>query len=254
MVAWTSKIDIDGRNARGQAIAACLGLLPLLGVLPLLPVGQPGVVVLAFVEVDVEAPADGSQPLVFQGVELLDGNAAHLRPRLVLEGVVVEELAPQQERNGQHAPDLAFGVVVLPGGVHHVDTLGQVVHSKKDGGAGESGGGQDLRDELAKRSVDSAPGHDQARRHLGHVVSHQLDLVVEDSADTSGHLDEVRPRDESQVESASGEIWICFKQLEIRLSNVGVAALRWLSFPEAEESQKSQKTKRLLGFTEMDEP
>lgn len=115
LVARPGHFSIDGRDERGKAFPAGLGLVSLLGLQPLLPVSQPSLVVLALVQVDVKTPVDGAQPLVFQGVELLHSDAAHFRPRLVLEGVVVEELAAEKKRDGKHPPDLTFGVVVLSG-------------------------------------------------------------------------------------------------------------------------------------------
>lgn len=46
---------------------------------------------------------------MFQRVELLDGDAAHFGPGPILKRVVVEELAPEEQCNGQHSPDLTLG-------------------------------------------------------------------------------------------------------------------------------------------------
>jgi len=82
--------------------------------------------------VNVQSEVDSHQPIHFESVELGDGNAANLGPRAVLKCVVVQELAPEQERNCQHAPDLAIRSLVGGWRVEHGHSLGQVVQSKEN--------------------------------------------------------------------------------------------------------------------------
>ena len=66
-----SEVRLDRRDAGMETLAAGLGLSLLdilLGLEPLLPVGQPCLVILAFVRVDIEAPSHLVEPLVFQSV------------------------------------------------------------------------------------------------------------------------------------------------------------------------------------------
>ena len=129
-VTWTRDISLDGRDQSSQTLASCLGLLSLLGLLPLLPVCQPGLVVLTLIKIDVENPRDRPKPLIFHSVQFANRDPTDFGPGLVLERIVVEELAAKQKRNGEHPPDLAFCVVVLAGSVHHVDTLREVVETE----------------------------------------------------------------------------------------------------------------------------
>lgn len=178
---------LRGRNEDSQAFAARLGLLPLLVVEPLFPVCQPRIVILALVKIDIEAPRYRSQPLIFQSVELLHRDPAHFRPRFVLEGVVVEELASQEESNGEHTPDLTLGMIVLTLGVHHIDALREVIHAKENSRAWKPCGGENLRHKFSKSCVDRAPRHDDSGRHLRDIVGHHLNLIVEDGTHASRH-------------------------------------------------------------------
>lgn len=101
-----------------------------------------------------------------------------------------------------------------------------------------------MRNKLAESSVDSASRHDESSSHLGNIVGHELDLVIEDGTDASGHDGGwLGVCDAAAGQGEHEEIWICFKRLEIRLSNVGEAALRWYRVPRAEESQNLAKGK-----------
>lgn len=193
-----SDVGVDRRDA---TVARGLGLQPLLVLQPFLPVRQPRLVVLALVEIDVESPINGVQPLIFQSVQLLDWDVADLGPRLVLEGVVIEEFAAQHQSNRHHSPNLTLRVGLLAGVAHHVDSLRQVVHAEQDGGAGEPGRGEDLRDKFSEPPVDRVCRHDDASRHLGNVIGLELDIVVEHGADTTAR-------------HGAGIGWGRFKQLE----------------------------------------
>jgi len=191
MIRRSSSVPVDaGVDGRHKSLPAGPGSGLILEDLPVIPTGKPSLVVGAIIQVDVEAPARLLQPLMFQSVELSYGDAAHLRPRTVLEGVVVQELAAEQQRDRQHAPNLALGYrvgrVVL---LQRVDPLREVVHSKKNSALGQSRGRQDLRDELAKGGCDGGrrQRHDHTSGHLGDKLGHLVDLVIEDGTDASGH-------------------------------------------------------------------
>jgi hypothetical protein len=181
-------IGVDGRDHRSGSLAIGLGLA-LLQLLPLTPVLEPGLVVLAAVEVDVKAPAHRLDPIKLKCVEFSHGNAADLGPGAVLERVIVEKLAAQEERDGEVSPNLSLGGLVVTLGLHRVDPLGEVVHAKEDSGAGQPRRSENLGDELPEGRGDSRLGSDQANRHVGNVFSHRLDLIVEDGAHATGHLE-----------------------------------------------------------------
>ncbi|KAI6758940.1 hypothetical protein HG531_013936 [Fusarium graminearum] len=180
-------VGVDGRNNRCEPLAAGLGDLSLLHVLPVTPVLKPSLVILAHIKVDIETPAHGLNPLKLERVQLRDGDATHLRPGAVLEGVVIEELASQKQRDGQVTPDLSLGSLVRTLSLQGVDPLGKVVHSKEDGGAGQSCRGEDLRHELAEGRSHSSLRCDDTGGHLGNVLGHHVDLIVEDGTHASGH-------------------------------------------------------------------
>lgn len=187
VTAVSGQFGVDGRDQRSESLAADLGSLSLLHILPFAPVVEPSLVVLAKVEVDIEAPAHGLNPVELQSVELGNSDAADLGPGAVLEGVVVEELAAEEKRNGKVSPNLTLGGLVRALTLHGVDSLSEVVHSQENGGAWKSRRGEDLRDEFAKgRGNRGIRGHN-ARRHLGHVLGHHVDLIIEDGTYASGH-------------------------------------------------------------------
>ncbi len=95
---------------------------------------------------------------------------------------------------------------------------------------------------LAESCVDGASRQDETSSHFGNVVGHYLDFIVEDGTHTSRHLVGLLTVCEAVADLRKhGEIWICFKQLEIRLSNVGNAALRWSRSPEPKSRKISKK-------------
>jgi hypothetical protein len=179
-------IGVNSRN-RCKPLTAGLGDLSLLHILPVTPILEPSLVVLAHVKVDIEAPAHGLNPLKLKRVELRHGDTAHLGPGAVLEGVVIEELASQKQRDSQVTPDLTLGSLVGTLSLQGVDPLGEIVHSKEDGGAGQSCRGEDLRHELAEGRGHSSLRCDNASGHLSNVLGHHVDLIVEDGTHASGH-------------------------------------------------------------------
>lgn len=185
LAARASEVGLDGGDEAGQSLPAGQGLCHLLASHPLGPIIHPRIVVLAALQVDVEAPSDAHEPLSLQLVQLGDRNARHLGPRSVLEGVVVEKLAAEKQSDGQHPPDLSLDGMEGSEGLQAIDSLGEVVHAKQDGGLGQAGGRQDLRDEFSKRRRDWGTRRDQFDSHLGNVFGHGVDLIVEDSTNAS---------------------------------------------------------------------
>lgn len=118
------------------AVRHCLG--HLLAVHPIVPAVQPRVVVFAALQVDVEVPLDVAEPLRLQLVQFRHRDARNLGPRAVLEGVVVEELAAEEQGDGQHAPDLSFVGMERGDPLQAIDALRQVVHSEEDRGLGQA--------------------------------------------------------------------------------------------------------------------
>lgn len=195
LVARTSKVGVDGGHKGCEPLAAGEGLGHLLAAHPLAPVVQPGVVVLASLQVDVEVPTDAHEPLCLQLVQLSDRNTRNFGPGSVLECVVVEKLASEEQGDGQHPPDLSLDRVEGTDSLQAIDPLGEVVHAKEDSGPGQTSGRKDLRDELSERRRDWRLREDQLDGHLGNIFSHHVDLVVEDSTDTSArHVDGLRMR------------------------------------------------------------
>lgn len=183
------QIGIDCGNQRSQALSVGLNGLSLLHLLPLAPVVKPGLIVLAVIKVDVESPAHGLKPVKLQSVQLGDGDAANLRPGSVLEGVVVQEFAAEEKRNGEETPNLTLRGLVGTLSLHGVDSLGEIVHSKKDGRAGQSCGSEDLRHKLPERRSDAGLRSNHASCHLSDILSHHVDLIIEDGTNASGHDD-----------------------------------------------------------------
>jgi hypothetical protein len=148
----TGDIGINlGERCGGEPVEGGLAF-QVLGLAPVLPAGNPSVVVAALVEVDVQVVLHALQPLVLQGVQLGHLNSTDLRPGSILEGVVVEELAAQEEANGQHPPDHTLtclgGCRAATQSIQLVGATGEIIHAEQDGGAGESGRGEETRDEL----------------------------------------------------------------------------------------------------------
>lgn len=129
VAAVSRELGVDGGDKRSESLTADLGSLSLLHVLPLAPVLEPSLVVLAKIKVDIETPAHGFDPVELQSVEFGNGDATNLRPGAVLEGVVVEELAAEEKRDSEVSPDLALRGLVGALSLHGVDSLGEVVHS-----------------------------------------------------------------------------------------------------------------------------
>lgn len=142
-------VDWGQLHARLVRPGVCLGT-------PGLPMGLPShKPVLLVVDTFVKLPVERKKPIQFHRVQVRNWDAANLRPRTVLEGVVVEELAAKDKRDREHTVELAG----RSRGLHfsrgkHTDTSGQVVESQEDRGAGQAGGGKDLQDVFAELGED----------------------------------------------------------------------------------------------------
>jgi hypothetical protein len=183
-------IDLGkGDGGRGETIEGSLAF-GILRLAPLFPAGNPCIVVVALIEIDVQIVVHALQPFMLQGVQLGNLDPADLRPGSVLEGVVVEKLASEQEPDGQHAPDDTLtslgGRWAAAHGIQLVGASGQVVHAQEDGCAGESGRGEQTRDELAEGWGDRVARQNDALSHLGDVVRHLVNFIVENRAHTAG--------------------------------------------------------------------
>lgn len=187
-VVVSGDIGIDSRNKRSGPLAGGLGLA-LLQLLPFTPILEPCLVVFAHVQVDIQTPAHGLYPIKLKRVEFRHGNAANLRPGAVLECVIIQELATQEQRYGQVSPNLSLRSLVWSLGLHRVDPLGKVVHAKKNGCARQSRRSEDLRNKLAESRSDRRVGSHHSNRHLSNILCHSLDLIVEDGTHASGHFE-----------------------------------------------------------------
>lgn len=198
-------IGVNGRQGRpGRFLSAHGG--GGLGT-PHLPVGKPGrKTVMLVVNSIMNLPFEREEPVEFHGVEFGDGDVADFGPGLVLEGVVVQELAPEQQGDGEHAIDLAAaGAVDLAGG-QQAHAVGQVEKTQQDGGAGQTRRGQDLIDILPELRRDGRSWADTSSEvnirevdlgdvqsihslgHLSHKVGHLIHLVIQMGGDASGGL------------------------------------------------------------------
>lgn len=75
---------------------------------PGLPVATPRrESILLIVDTVVDLPVEGEEPLKFHFVQLGDGDIADFGPRLVLESVVIQELASQKESDSEETGHLA---------------------------------------------------------------------------------------------------------------------------------------------------
>lgn len=180
-----NEVGLYGCDQGCDPLAIGHRLSNLLAVHPVAPTVQPCIVILTALQINVEVPVNATEPFSLKLIQLRYRDAGHFGPGAVLKSVVIEEFAAEQEGDGQHAPDLSF--VRMEGAqlLQAVDSLRQIVHSEEDRSLGQACGCQDLRDKLAKGSGNVQSGGDQLDRHLGYVLGHHVDFIVEDSADTA---------------------------------------------------------------------
>lgn len=74
-----------------------------------LPLLLPRSVAICNIGVVMETMLEGAKPLSLIYVEFLHVDVTYLSPRLVLEGVVIKELAAEDERHGEHLIEATFG-------------------------------------------------------------------------------------------------------------------------------------------------
>lgn len=107
---------------------------------PGFPVGLPRhEPILLIVDAFVNFPIKPFQPIQLHGVQLCDRDVADLRPRAILESVVIKKLASQEERGREHSIHLRAAGRVDTGGRELAHPAGQIVETEQNGGAGETG-------------------------------------------------------------------------------------------------------------------
>lgn len=180
-----NKVGLDGSDQGSDPLAVGHRLGHLLAVHPVTPAVQPRVVIFAALQVDVEVPVNATKPVRLELVQLRHRDTRDLGPRAVLERVVVEELAAKEQGDGQHPPDLSLMRVEGTQLLQAIDSLRQIIHSEENRSLGQTCRRQDLRDELAEGGGNVRSRGDQLNSHLGDVLGHHIDLVVEDSTNTS---------------------------------------------------------------------
>jgi hypothetical protein len=126
----------------------------------------------------MDLPLECKKPVQFHGVELGHWNVAHFRPRFVLEGIIVEKLAPQKEGSGKHSIDLTTTRGIHSSGREKSHSTRQVEKTQKDGGTGKPCRGEDLVHILAKLGWDRGSWVDDSLGHFCHKVRHLVHLVV----------------------------------------------------------------------------
>lgn len=85
------------------------------------------------VDAAMNLPLKREEPVNFQGIQLSDRDAADFGPRLVLEGIIVKELASQKEGDSEPAGQLAAARGVHPSRRKHAHPRSQIVQAQKDG-------------------------------------------------------------------------------------------------------------------------
>lgn len=63
--------------------------------------------ILLIIDAVMDLPFKSEEPLEFQLVQLCDRNIANFSPRFVLESIIIQEFASEQQSHSQHAVDLA---------------------------------------------------------------------------------------------------------------------------------------------------
>ena len=103
---------------------------------PIPPVLGQQLVLVVLAGIDEERPAESEEPLSLERVELAQVHTTHLGPRSVLKGAIVEELAAEDEGDGQHTIRVGRGDLILTQRRQSGHAHSHVVQGQQDGGAG----------------------------------------------------------------------------------------------------------------------
>jgi hypothetical protein len=107
---------------------------------PFLPVGQPGSKpILLIMNALVDLPVKCKEPVELHGIQLTNGDVADLSPGFVLECVVIQEFASQEQSHREHAIDLATTSSIHLGRRKHAHPARKVIQSQKDSGTRQTG-------------------------------------------------------------------------------------------------------------------
>lgn len=140
---------------------------------------------------------DGEKPLPLHLVEKLGFDAAHFRPRAVDEGVVIEELAADNQRDREYAADEVFVHREMSFSADSHNTFREIVQAEEQCRRWQSRRRKDLKDPLSVGRV--WPGARQPHlkhsiANVHHKVRHELNIVVESGRHTAHGLLFVRSR------------------------------------------------------------
>lgn len=138
--------DNGGVNGRQGLTRRLLG--PDVGLCtPVVPVSAPrGKSVLLIIDALVDLPVKGKEPLELHLVQFSHGDVAHFGPRLVLEGIIIQEFAAQQQTHRQHTVNLATAGLEDPLSGQDAHAARHVEQAQQNSRTGEAGRGQDLED------------------------------------------------------------------------------------------------------------
>lgn len=193
---WSLNVGIDRCKRHGCKTLESGLALCVLGLAPVGPAVKPCLEVIALLKVDIQAPSHCLQPVVLHSVQILNSNAADLRPGTILERVIVQEFTAQEEADGEHTPNGAIADLEATGrrSIDDVHASCEVVHTEKDGRTWESSRGEQARDKLAECRRDRRSWEDDALGHLRNILRDLINFVVEHSAHTTGSHHEERSK------------------------------------------------------------
>jgi hypothetical protein len=180
-------VGIDRCERHGSKTFESGLALQVLGLAPIGPAVKPCLEIVALLEVDIQAPSHRLQPVMLHSVQVLNSDAADLRPGAILERVIVQEFAAQEEADGEHTPNRPIADLETTGrtSIDDVHASREVVHTEKDSRAWESGRGEQARDELAECWRDRRSWIDDALSHLCDILRDLINFVVEHGTHTT---------------------------------------------------------------------
>lgn len=143
------------------------------------PLSLPHVETLGFGWIQVQSELESRKPVLFQTIQVLDGDTAHLSPRSVDEGVVIEELASKKKTKGDDTGQLHVQSHGLAGFAQLYHASVHVVHAHDDGRRRQTRGRKDAVNPLAGRWLALVGWQDDALSDLGDEFGHGIHLVVE---------------------------------------------------------------------------